>query len=213
VAFRRRRWRDLRPDEDKVRINQAIRVPEVRVINEEGQQLGIMPSDAARDIAMRVGLDLVEIAPSAQPPVCKIMDYGRYKYEIKKKASSAKKAQHRTQVKEIKFRPRIEQHDLEFKLAAARRFLMAGDKVRCTVVFRGREIIHAKAGVQLLERVSERLADIAKLDQEARLENRQMGLILTPDRAAVDRIKQLERKAEEREAAEEAPEEEKGAEA
>ena len=107
------------------------------MINEDGQQLGLMPTDAARDIASRTGLDLVEIAANARPPVCKIMDYGRYKYELKKKASVAKKAQHQSQVKEIKFRPRIEEHDLEFKLARARRFLTEGDKVRCTVMFRG----------------------------------------------------------------------------
>lgn len=187
------------------------------MINEDGQQLGIMPTDAARDIAGRVGLDLVEIAPNAQPPVCKIMDYGRYKYELKKKASSARRGTHRTQVKEIKFRPRIEEHDLDFKLARARRFLIDGDKVRCTVMFRGREIVHTKLGRQLLDRVSERLGEIAKVEQEARLENRQMSLILAPDRSAIDRLKQAEsQEGESGEAEGEAPEEsreEKGAEA
>jgi translation initiation factor IF-3 len=189
------------------------------VINEDGQQLGIMPTDAARDIASRVGLDLVEIAANAKPPVVKIMDYGRYKYELKKKASTAKKAQHRSQVKEIKFRPRIEEHDLDFKLTRARGFLIDGDKLRCTVMFRGREIVHTKLGRQLLERVSERLGDIAKVEQQPRLENRQMSLILAPDRAAIDRLKQAEKQEGEGESGEEAGEaseasrEEKGAEA
>ena len=105
MGFRRRRWRDVAPEKDKVRVNRAIRVPEVRVVNEDGQQLGVMPTDAARDIASRIGLDLVEISPNGTPPVCKIMDYGRYKYELKKKAATAKRSQHQSQLKEIKLRP------------------------------------------------------------------------------------------------------------
>ena len=129
MGFRRRRWRDVKPEEDKIRVNQRIRIPEVRVVNEDGQQLGIMSTDAARDIAARIGLDLVEISPNGQPPVCKIMDYGKYKYELKKKASVAKKSQHQSQVKEVKLRPRIDEHDLSFKVNTARRFLIDGDKV------------------------------------------------------------------------------------
>ena len=129
MGFRRRRWRDARPEEDKIRVNRAIRVLEVRVVNEDGQQLGIMATETARDIAGRVGLDLVEISPTAAPPVCKIMDYGRYKYELKKKAASAKKSQHQSQLKEIKLRPQISEHDLDFKLKNTRKFLLEGDKV------------------------------------------------------------------------------------
>jgi translation initiation factor IF-3 len=114
------------------------------VVNEEGQQLGVMPTDAARDIASRVGLDLVEISPNGTPPVCKIMDYGRYKYELKKKAATAKRSQHQSQLKEIKLRPQIDEHDLAFKLRAAERFLIEGDKVKATVTFRGAD--HASAG-------------------------------------------------------------------
>ncbi len=147
-----------------------------------------MPTEAARDIASRVGLDLVEIAGNAQPPVCKIMDYGRYKYELKKKAGVAKKSQHRTQVKEIKLRPRIEDHDLDFKLKRARQFLIDGDKVKCTVMFRGREIIHTGRGRIVLNRVAEQLEGVAKVEQTPRLENRQMSLILTPDRPAIDKM-------------------------
>ena len=124
------------------------------MINDDGQQLGVMGSDAARDVAVRVGLDLVEIAPTARPPVCKIMDYGRYKYEQKKKAASAKKSQHQMHLKEIKLRPRIDGHDLDFKLRSARKFLLEGDKVKCTVMFRGREGLFRNRGHELLVRVS-----------------------------------------------------------
>jgi translation initiation factor IF-3 len=219
VGFRRRRWRDLRPEEDKIRVNKAIRVPEVRVVNEDGQQLGVMPTDAALDIAVRVGLDLVEIAPNGQPPVVKIMDYGRYKYELKKKASSARKAQHQSQVKEVKFRPQISDHDLDFKLRNARKFLFEGDKVKCTVMFRGREIVHTHVGRELLKRVSELLSEIAAVEQKPQLEGRSMALILAPNRNAIEKIKAIEAAAKaaeeaertaeeagERPAAEEAPE-------
>jgi len=203
VGFRRRRWRDLRPDEDKIKVNRAIRVPEVRVVNEDGQQLGVMPTDAARDIASRVGLDLVEIAPNGQPPVVKIMDYGRYKYELKKKAASARKTQHQSQVKEVKFRPQISDHDLDFKLRNARKFLFEGDKVKCTVMFRGREIVHTHIGRQLLVRVSEMLGEISSVEQRPQLEGRSMALILAPNRATIDKQKAAEAAAKAAEAAEE----------
>jgi translation initiation factor IF-3 len=193
VGFRRRRWRDLRPEEEKVRVNRFIRVPQVRVINEDGQQLGIMATEAARDIASRVGLDLVEIAPTARPPVCKIMDYGRYKYELKKKAAVAKKSQHQSQLKEIKFRPHISEHDLEFKLKNARKFLMDGDKVKCTVMFRGREIVHSQVGRELIKRVAADLGEIASLEHDPQMSGRMMSTTLAPNRASIDRIKARER--------------------
>ncbi|MFQ5514828.1 MAG: translation initiation factor IF-3 [Myxococcota bacterium] len=202
MGFRRRRWRDARPEEDKVKINKAIRVPEVRVVNEDGQQLGVMATDTARDIAGRIGLDLVEIAPTAQPPVCKIMDYGRYKYELKKKAASAKKAQHQSQVKEIKFRPQISEHDLDFKLKNARKFLFEGDKVKCTVMFRGREIVHPYVGRELLERVLQSLAEVATQESRPQMEGRTLSMTLAPNRPAIEKIKTEERRAEEREAVE-----------
>jgi translation initiation factor IF-3 len=182
----------MRPEEDKVRINNAIRVPEVRVVNEDGQQLGVMATEAARDIAARVGLDLVEIAATAQPPVCKFMDYGRYKYELKKKAASAKKTQHQTQVKEVKLRPRIADHDLEFKMGNARRFLFDGDKVKCTVMFRGREMQHQHLGHELLQRVTEILSDVANVESRPQREGRTLFLTLAPNRAAIERIKMSE---------------------
>ena len=175
-------------------------MPEVRVVNEDGQQLGVMSTDAARDVANRLGLDLVEISPNAHPPVCKIMDYGRYKYELKKKASVAKKSQHQSQVKEVKFRPQISEHDLDFKLKNARRFLFEGDKVKCTVMFRGREIVHTQIGRKLLRSVAERLEVIASPESEARMEGRTLSFTLAPNRTAIERLKiseeQLRKNAE-----------------
>jgi translation initiation factor IF-3 len=176
------------PEKDKVRVNRAIRVPEVRVVNEDGQQLGVMPTDAARDIAARIGLDLVEISPNGTPPVCKIMDYGRFKYEQKKKAATAKRSQHQSQLKEIKLRPQIDEHDLAFKLRAAERFLIEGDKVKATVTFRGREMQHQQIGRDLLTRVVQRLAELAKAESHPQMEGRMLSLILAPDRAAIKKI-------------------------
>ena len=196
MGFRRRRWRDVAPEKDKVRVNRAIRVPEVRVVNDDGKQLGVMPTDAARDIASRSGLDLVEISPNGDPPVCKIMDYGRYKYEQQKKASQAKKTQHQSQLKEVKFRPRIDDHDLEFKLKNARRFLFDGDKVKATVMFRGREIVHTAIGRDLLDRVAERLSEFARPESRPQMEGRMLTMIFAPDRHAIERIKRSQPQAE-----------------
>jgi translation initiation factor IF-3 len=179
-------------------------VPEVRVVNEDGQQLGIMGTDAARDIATRIGLDLVEISPTAQPPVCKIMDYGRYKYELKKKASSARKAQHQTQIKEVKFRPQISDHDRAFKLRNARKFLFDGDKVKCTVMFRGREIVHTQIGRDLLAGVLEELSDISNVEHQPQMEGRTLTTTLAPIKAVIEKLKaEQERQKQE---AEETPE-------
>ena len=211
MGFRRRRWREVAPEKDKVRVNRAIRVPEVRVINHDGQQLGVMPTDAARDIALRVGLDLVEVSPNGQPPVCKIMDYGRYKYEQKKKDATARRQQHQSQLKEVKFRPRIDDHDLDFKLKNARRFLVDGDKVKATVMFRGREIVHKQIGHDLLRRVTDELAEIAKAETYPQMEGRMLTMIFAPDRKAIERYLR-EHPQEEREELDE-PEELEGDEA
>ena len=194
MGFRRRRWRDVRPDEDRVRVNQAIQAQEVRVVNEDGQQLGVMPADAARDIAARIGLDLVEIAGNASPPVCKIMDYGRFKFEAKKKATAAKRSQHQSQVKEIKLRPRIDDHDLEFKLRQATKFLFANDKVKFTVMFRGREIIHPHLGRELLEQIGERLAEIAAAEGRPSMEGRTLSITVAPNRPVIEKMKAAERR-------------------
>ncbi len=201
MGFRRRRWRDVKPEEEKVRINFRIRVPEVRVVNEDGQQLGVMATDAARDIATRIGLDLVEISPNGKPPVCKIMDYGRYKYELKKKASSARKTQHHSQLKEVKLRPQIDEHDLTFKLNNARRFLFDGDKVKTTVMFRGREIVHSQIGRDLLDQVVERLEGVAKAESSPQMEGRTLSMILAPDKDGIRRIKREEAAAAKADAA------------
>ncbi len=211
MGFRRRRWRDVKPEEEKVRVNFKIRVPEVRVVNEDGQQLGIMATDTARDIAARIGLDLVEISPNGKPPVCKIMDYGRYKYELKKKASSARKTQHQSQLKEVKLRPQIDDHDLAFKLNNARRFLLEGDKVKTTVMFRGREIVHSQLGRDLLDQVVERLEGVAKAESAPQMEGRTLSMILAPDRDGIKRIKRVEAAAAKAEvAAEQAAQEAQG---
>ena len=207
MGFRRRRWRDAKPEEEKVRVNRRIRVPEVRVVNEDGQQLGIMATDAARDIAVRIGLDLVEISPNGKPPVCKIMDYGRYKYELKKKASSAKKTQHQSQLKEVKLRPQIDEHDLTFKLNNARRFLIDGDKVKTTVMFRGREIVHSQLGRDLLDQVIGRLEGVAKPESRPLMEGRMLSVILAPDKEGIKRIKRAEKAAASSEAENEVAEE------
>jgi translation initiation factor IF-3 len=168
----------------------------VRVVNEDGQQLGVMPVHSALDIAARIGLDLVEISAGASPPVCKIMDYGRYKFEIKKKAATAKRAQHQSQLKEVKFRPRIDEHDLDYKIRNARKFLFAGDKVKCTVMFRGREIVHAHIGRELLRTVEARLADIAAADGHPSMEGRTLSVTYTPNRRAIEKLRAEEERSE-----------------
>ena len=143
------------------RVNQQIRISPVRIIDEDGEQLGIMEVHAARQIAEERGLDLVEVAPTARPPVCKIMDFGKYKYEQAKRDKEAKKKQHQVTVKEMKFRPKIDDHDYEFKVAHVREFLEKGDKAKLTIMFRGREMMHQEFGLAILERVRDDLSDIS----------------------------------------------------
>ena len=143
------------------RVNRRIRIPQVRVINDEGEQLGVLPTSEALAMAEERGLDLVEVSPKARPPVCKIMDYGKYMYQLNKRAKEAKKRQHVTVVKEVKMRPKIEPHDYDFKMRHAREFLHAGDKVKCTVIFRGRELAHKELGRRILDRLTVDLADFS----------------------------------------------------
>ena len=157
-----------------------IRISPVRVIAPDGAQLGIMAVDEALAAAQARGLDLVEVAPTARPPVCRIMDYGKFKFEQAKAARAAKKKQHSIQLKEIKFRPGIDNHDFEFKCRHAREFLSEGNKVKVTMMFRGRQMAHPELGREVLDRVSELLGDVAKLEQEAKLEGRNMTMLLTP---------------------------------
>jgi translation initiation factor IF-3 len=150
----------------------------VRVISSEGEQLGVMPTRDALMKAEEIGLDLVEVAPNATPPVCRIMDFGKYKYELNKKAHESRKHQTVITVKEIKFRPRTDEHDILFKTNNIRRFLEEGDKVKVSVMFRGREMAHPELGRALLERIVQELKGLAVVEQEARMEGRNMFLML-----------------------------------
>jgi len=167
------------------RINERIRAREIRVIDAEGEPVGVMTPEDALARAQEDGLDLVEVAPNAQPPVCRIMDYGKYKYEQKKKANKGKAKSHSASLKEVKVRPRTDDHDLGFKLRNARKFLMEGDKLKVTLRFRGREMVHRHLGYEQLDVVKERLADIAKVENPPRMEGRFLSMILVPDREAI----------------------------
>ena len=164
----------------RVRVNEQIRVPEVRLIGADGQQIGIMSIKEALAKATEANLDLVEVAPQANPPVCRVMDYGKFKYQQSKKQQEARRRQTVIQVKEVKVRPKIEEHDMGFKLRHTRRFLGEGDKVKISVIFRGREIAHTSRGYQLLARMAEALADVGVIEQEPKLEGRNLSMIVTP---------------------------------
>ncbi len=170
-----------------------IRAAEIRVIDAEGQQLGVMTPDDAIRQAEEVGLDLVEVAPAARPPVCRIMDYGRYKYEQKKKSGKGKG--HAASLKEIKLRPRTDQHDLDFKLKNAKRFLLEGDKVKVTVMYRGREMVHREIGRKQLDRVVELLGAIASVESVPRMEGRLLSMILVPNREVIEQLRREEKAA------------------
>ncbi len=165
---------------DELRINDRSRISPVRLVDEDGAQLGIVPTDEARAMATDRGLDLVEVAPNARPPVCKLMDYGKYKYEQQRKLREARKKQHNVTVKEVKLRPKIEKHDLDFKLRHARRFLEEGDKVKVTLMFRGREITHPELGVRVLEKVQAELEDVGGVEVGIAHEGRTMTMMLAP---------------------------------
>ncbi len=166
--------------QQRVRINEQIRVPEVRLIGPEGEQIGVMATKEALAQAAEVHLDLVEVAPQASPPVCRIMDYGKFKYQQSKKQQEARRRQTIIQVKEIKVRPKIEEHDMGFKLKNTRRFLSEGDKVKISVIFRGREIAHTDRGFRILTQMAEALADVGTVEQSPKLEGRNMSMIVTP---------------------------------
>jgi translation initiation factor IF-3 len=164
----------------RIRINEQIRVPEVRLIGVDGQQVGVMPVKEALAHAAEANLDLVEVAPQANPPVCRVMDYGKFKYEQSKKQQEARRRQTTIQVKEVKVRPKIEEHDMAFKLKNARRFLGEGDKVKISVIFRGREIAHTDRGFRLLGQMAEALADVGNVEQTPKLEGRNLSMIVSP---------------------------------
>ena len=161
-------------------MNEDIRVPQVRLIDPDGEMLGVMSAREALLRAYDVGMDLLEISPNADPPVCKITDYGKYKYEQQKKANEARKKQKVVEIKEIKVRPNIDDHDYEVKMRAARSFIEEGDKVKVTLRFRGREMAHQDLGAKVLERIRTELGDTVKVESMPRLENRQMIMVLAP---------------------------------
>ncbi|SBW04787.1 protein chain initiation factor IF-3 [uncultured delta proteobacterium] len=166
--------------QDTVRRNEQIRAREVRVIGAEGEQLGILNRNDAIAAAKEAGLDLVEVASTAEPPVCRIMDYGKFKYETQKKKQEAKKRQTVVQIKEIKLRPKTDEHDYQTKVNHIRRFIDDGDRCKVTIFFRGREIVHKDRGQTMLDRVVEDTKDIAKVEQEARAEGRTLFMMLVP---------------------------------
>jgi len=163
-----------------VRINREIRIREVRVIDEAGEQLGILPIDQALMAAEQRSLDLVEVAPLAKPPVCKIMDFGKYKYEQAKKAHESRKHQKIVQLKEVKMRPGTDDHDFNFKVNHMRRFLADGDKVKVTIVFRGREMAHTEFGQALMKKVAAELTEVGNVEANPKQEGRAMIMIVSP---------------------------------
>jgi translation initiation factor IF-3 len=161
-----------------MRVNREIRSREVRVIRSDGEQAGILGVREALDLAAEEGLDLVEISPNSEPPVCKVMDYGKFKFQQQKKLKDAKSKQRQIQVKEVKFKPRIDEHDYQFKVKHIRRFIEHGDKVRAFVHFRGREMTHREIGMNILERILEDTEDIATVEKRPSMEGNQMAMYL-----------------------------------
>jgi translation initiation factor IF-3 len=171
------------PERDQTRINERIRVSEVRLIDEEGTQVGIVPTNEALALASERDLDLVEVAPDANPPVARLLDYSKYKYEQEQKAKAARKHQQQVNVREIKLRPKIATHDYETKKGHVERFLRQMDKVKVTIMFRGREQAHPERGRALLQRLYDDIEDLATIEQEPEQEGRNMSMLLAPVRA------------------------------
>ncbi len=176
----------------QLRVNERIRIAQVRVIGEDGAQLGVMaPTDALR-LARERGLDLVEVAPQTNPPVCRILDFNKFRYDEQRREREARKKHHVAKLKEIKLKPHIEEHDYQVKLAMLKRFLMRGDQAKVTMVYRGRELAHTELGRRILERLISELASISKVERTPQLDGRFMTMVFGPDR---DKIKRLERQA------------------
>ncbi len=173
-------------------MNDKIRAREVRVVAPDGSQVGVKAIEEARWLADQLGLDLVEVAPDARPPVCRLMDYGKWKYEQSVRAREARKKQTRTVIKEVKFRPKIDTHDFEVKEQRARRFLEEGDKVKVTMMFRGREVTHPEIGLRHLQKLADELDDVAGVESSPRLEGRNMTMVLAPLRSGRRRSESTE---------------------
>ena len=168
------------PTREGPRVNEDIRVPQVRLIDQDGEMIGVMSAREALARAYDAGMDLLEISPNAVPPVCKITDYGKYKYEQQKKANEARKKQKVVEIKEVKVRPNIDDHDYDVKMRQMKSFIGEGDKVKVTLRFRGREMAHQDLGIRVLERIRQDLGETIKVEQMPRLENRQMIMVLAP---------------------------------
>ena len=173
------RFLPVRPDEEH-RTNRQIRVPEVRLIGLKGEQLGVVKTDEALRMAQEAEVDLVEVAAAASPPVCRLLDYGKFRYSKQKKDAEAKKKQHVTQLKELRIRPGTDIHDVARQLKKAQEFLEDGQRVKFTLRFRGREMVHQHLGMEVLDRIKKQVAEIAKVEQEPRLEGRQMQMVMAP---------------------------------
>ena len=173
------------PERDLTRINERIRVPEVRLIDEEGNQVGVIKTDDAIAYAQERDLDLVEVAPEARPPVTRVLDYSKYKYEQAQKQKAARKHQQQITIREIKFRPKIAQHDYDTKKGHVRRFLTGKDKVKITIMFRGREVTHPDRGIALLDRLADELSDVGVIEQSPLQDGRNMTMMLAPSRAVL----------------------------
>jgi translation initiation factor IF-3 len=180
----------------QIRVNHRIRVPEVRVIGADGSMLGVLQTHEAMRLAQEQGLDLVEVNPKAEPPVCKILDFGKYKYEEKKKAGEAKRKQTVVEIKEIKLRPKTDDHDIDFKIRAARRFLEAGHKVKFTVRFRGREITHPEKAQEQLTLVIAGTEDLSNVETRAMMEARTMTVLIAPKPTILQKVAQAKAAAE-----------------
>jgi translation initiation factor IF-3 len=180
-----RRFDRRPPERDTTRINERIRIPQVRLIDEEGQQVGVMPTEQALRYAQDKDLDLVEVAPEARPPVCRVLDYSKYKYEQAQKQKQARKHQQQITIREIKFRPKIAQADYDTKKRHVERFLRHKDKVKITIMFRGREVTHPERGERLLNRLAEELQELAIIEQRPITEGRNMTMLLGPSKAVL----------------------------
>jgi len=180
-----RRFDRRPPERDSTRINERIRVPEVRLIDENGDQVGVMKTDAALRIAQDRDLDLVEVAPEARPPVCRVLDYSKYKYEQAQKLKQARKHQQQITIREIKFRPKIAENDYKTKKGHVERFLRHKDKVKVTIMFRGREVTHPERGVMILDRLAEELAEVGVVEQRPLQDGRNMTMMLGPSKAVL----------------------------
>ncbi len=171
---------NLTPSREGPRINEEINLPRVRLVDQKGNMVGVVTRNEALTMAIDAGLDLVEVSPNADPPVCKILDYGKFKYEEQKKKNEARKKQKVIEVKEIKLRPGIDDHDYQTKMRSMVKFFEEGDKVKVTLRFRGREMAHPELGMEVLNRVRDDLEEIAKIEQTPRMEGRQMTMVLSP---------------------------------